>query len=437
MLYLAAVVVVSVFLGRGPAIATAFLSVLAFDFFLVPPQLTFAVSDTEYVLTFAGLFVVGLVVSTLASRVRAQAASARRRELQTSELYDLSRELAGAATIETITQVVRAHLEQLFGGRVAILLWDGRELRLAPGSAVVEDEERAIASWVVEHGQQAGRGTATLPGASFTFLPMRGWRGIIGVLGIEMAAPSGDLPVVARRAPEAFATLAALSLERAELAQAANQLQLAQATEELQSALLDSISHELRTPLASIAGALSSLREPVATKSTAGNAGETAGRTTGIELSHASQAELIQTAWEEAERLNRMVGTLLDMTRLEAGAMQVMREAVDLEEDRRRGVESTRGLPGGPSVFGPTFLPDLPPVPADRGLLVHALANVLDNALKYSPPGSPIEVRPERSGRGPVHRRRPRRGHTPRDLEAVFEKFYRVRPGPRQGIDGR
>ncbi len=413
MPYLAAVVVVAVYLGRGPAILSALLSVLAFDFFMVPPRFTLAVSDTQYLLTFAGLFIVGLVVSSLAARVREQARAARRRELQTTELYELSRELAGAAGPETITAVVRSHVRQVIGAEAVILLRDADRLNPAPGSEGVDEDELAVATWALDHRRPAGRGTETLPGASHLYLPLLTSRGTMGVLGVGLPEVDGALSATERRAPEAFATLAALAFERVDLAHTANQLELLRATEALQSALLNSVSHELRTPLASIAGVLSSLRGK-------------GGRRDDPGLTPKARAELVETAWQEATELNRIVGNLLDMTRLESGALRMTAEPIDLEDlvgaalaqldERLEEREVKIVLPS-----------DLPPAAADSVLMVHVLVNVLDNALTYSPEGSPLEITGSRDGSGVRLTIADRgMGIPEEDLEAVFDKFYRT-----------
>lgn len=414
MLYLAAVVVVAVYLGRGPAILSAFVSVVAFDFFLVPPHLTLAVSDTQYLLTFAGLFVVGLVVSSLAARVREQARAALRRELQTGELYELSRELAGAAGPGSIAEVVQRHIQQVIGGQAVVLLRDGRELKPPAGFDSVEEDEFAVATWAFDHGQLAGKGTDTLPGAALMYVPLRTSREIIGVLGVGV--PEADAPMSAaeRRVPEAFATLAALAFERADLAIAANQLELLRAKETLQSALLNSISHELRTPLASIAGVLSTLRD-------------TEERGAASSLSEEARFELVETAWEEAAELNRIVGNLLDMTRLESGALRTTLEPIDVE-DLVGSTLTQLGDRTGDRDIRIDLPADLPPVAADSVLMVHVLANVFDNALTYSPDGSPLDISARRDG-SEVRLSIADRGIgiPTRDLEAVFDKFYRVR----------
>ena len=419
MLYLAAVVYTAVAWGRGPAILTSFLGVLAFDFFYVPPHLTFAVSDTEYVLTFIGLFVVGLVVSTLAAQAREQAEAARRRAAQTGELYELSRDLASAAELDELLGVLRRHVEQTFNRQAAILMPEAERLvvRSASAELVLDENELAVADWAFRHNQAAGRNTSTLPAARLRYLPLTTARGALGVLGVQgPAQPDRSLQPEQMRLLEAFASQGALAVERAKLAQQARQAEVLQATEKLQTALLNSISHDLRTPLVSITGALSSLQED------------------GDVLDGQARRALVDNAREEAERLNRLVGNLLDMTRLEAGAVRVKRQPVDLADLAGTALQQLAArLDGRPvTVAVPD---DLPPVAADYVLLLQVLVNLLDNALKYSPAGSPIEVTARR-GAGTLEITVADRGSgiPPQDLTHVFDKFYRVqRPGNATG----
>jgi two-component system sensor histidine kinase KdpD len=211
---------------------------------------------------------------------------------------------------------------------------------------------------------------------------------------------------------DAFASQAALAIERAQLAEQARQAEVLQATEKLQTALLNSISHDLRTPLVSITGALSSLQED------------------DVELDEATRRSLVENAREEAERLNRLVGNLLDMTRIEAGALKVAREPCDVQDVIGTALESLDDwLRSRPlTVDVPS---DLPLVPMDFVLMAQVLVNLLDNALKYSPPGTPIEVHAYMDG-SEAHIQVADRGVgiPPDDLERVFDKFYRVQqPG--------
>ncbi len=408
MIYLTMVVVAAVYLGRGPAMLTAGLSVLAFDFFFVEPKLRFTVADTEYILTFVGLFIVGIVISSLAARSREQADAAQQREAQAVALYELSRDLAVASGMDDILPVVIHHVGSTFAREAVILLPTGPTLAVraqSPGFTL-DDNEAAVAAWVFKQGQPAGRGTDTLPASSGRYIPLKTARGVVGVLGVQPLEPGPHLRPEQRRLLEAFASQAALAIERAELAEEARQAQLARAAESLQHALLNSISHDLRTPLVSITGTLTSLEED------------------GACLDNPAQRSMITVAREEAERLNRLVGNLLDMTRIEAGALQTATEPSDVQEvissaldrlgERLHGREVT--------VNAPSVL-----VPLDFVMIVQVLVNLLDNALKYSPPGTPIEVQAH-VGDSTLEIAIADRGHgvPPEDLERIFDKFYRV-----------
>jgi two-component system sensor histidine kinase KdpD len=389
---------------------------LAFDFFFVPPRLTMAVADTQYLLTLAALLAVGLVISSLTARTREQAVAAERRETQTAELYALSRDLAVAVDLDTITQNVLTHVSQTFSREVVVLLPDASrhtvEPRALSSGFALNENELAVAAWAFQHGQPAGRGTDTLPAASVRYLPLKTARGTVGVLGVKPPDPDIRLSPDQLHLLEAFASQAALAIERAQLAEQARQAEVLQATEKLQTALLNSISHDLRTPLVSITGALSSLQED------------------DVELDEAARHSLVENAREEAERLNRLVGNLLDMTRIEAGALKVAREPCDLQDVIGTALESLDDwLHSRPlTVDVPS---DLSLVPMDFVLMAQVLVNLLDNALKYSPPGTPIEVRAYVDG-AEAHIQVADRGVgiPPDDLERVFDKFYRVQqPG--------
>jgi two-component system, OmpR family, sensor histidine kinase KdpD len=404
MIYLLAVVVAAVYLGRGPSVLVAVLSVLVFDFFFVPPRLTLAVSQTEYLFTFLALFIVGLVISNLTALTREQAVAAERRAVQNAELYALSRDLAVAAGLDAIIQAVITHVSQTFGGQAAVFVPAGGGLKsyaASPG-LVVSDGDLSVA----ERAFRDGPAAATAGG--ILYLPLRVIRGTVGVLGIKPSESSRQLTPDQRQLLDTFASQAALAIERAQLAEQARQAEILQATEKLQTALLHSVSHDLRTPLVSVVGALSSLQED------------------GDGLDPASRHSLVDNALGEAERLNRLVGDLLDMTRIEAGALKVMWEPCDVEdligaatEQLERRLQS-RSL----TIDVP---PDMPLVPMDFVLMERVLVNLLDNALKYAPADRPVElaarvegpeVRFEVADRGP--------GVPAADLSRMFDKFYRV-----------
>lgn len=416
MLYLAAVVAAAVYLGRGPAILASIASVLAFDFFFVPPRFVFEVANPEFFLTFLGLFLVGLVVSELALRTREQAKVARERQTQTAELCEFSQELAGADALEDIVGVISRHMAEDFRREVVILMpLDGHLGPVGPRGAELDEDELAVAMWTFEHGRQAGRETDTLPGAAWRYLPLRAASGTVGVMGIKPPVDRGILTPEQRQQAETYASQAALAIEHFQLEESARQAHLAEATEKLQTALLNSISHDLRTPLASITGILSALSDEA-------------------KLDESTRQSLIRTAEEEAERLNRLMGNLLDMTRLESGALTTNKELTDVQDLVGSALEQLSGRLRDRQVK--VNVPDdLPPVLVDAALITQVLVNLLDNALKYSAGDKPVEVRAVRLGsemhievadRGP--------GIAPTELDRIFDKFYRVEhPGQAGG----
>jgi two-component system sensor histidine kinase KdpD len=414
MLYLAAVVITAIYLGRGPSLLATVASVLAFDFFLVPPQLTFAVSDTQYIITFIGLFLVSLVISTLTARVGEQAEASIQREAQTTALYNLSRDLTAATDLNDVAHSVFTHIGQVFGREVAIFMPEGQSVKTfasTPGYTP-DENELAVANWAFEHDQPAGRGTDTLPAASLRCQPLKTARGLVGVLGLRPKQPGSFLTPEQRLALDAFAHQAALALERATLVEQARQAELLQAAEKLQAALLNSISHDLRTPLVAITGALSALDEDDGT------------------LDEATRRSLVENARGEADRLNRLVGNLLNMTRIEAGALKLAREPCDISDLVGSALEIVESRLQDRRVEV-TIPSEMPLVNLDFVLIAQVLVNLLDNAIKYSPDEQPIEVIAQQEGdvvqimvadRGP--------GIPSEDLERVFDKFYRVqRPG--------
>jgi two-component system sensor histidine kinase KdpD len=410
MIYLLAVVLAAVRLGRKPAIMTAFVGVLAFDFFFVPPRLTFAVADTQYIITFVALFAVGVVISTLVTRARERAEVMRVREVQTASLYYLSRDLAAAVDIDSVMKAVVRNVEEALNARVGLFLPEGERLDLMAASEglSLDIKEQAVADWAFRNRHPAGRGTDTLVSAELICLPLQTQASVLGVMGVRLENGLDYRSTESRRLLDAFATQAAMAMERVQFSRQAEQAQILQARENLERALLNSISHDLRTPLSSVTGVLTSLKDE------------------GAHLSDHARRELLDTACGEAERLNRFVGNLLDMTRIEAGAVRLNLEPCD-----------TQDLVGcALAVLEPRIdsrevafkmLPVMPLVPMDLVLMTQVLVNLLENCLKYSPAGSPIEITARTEGswlvlevadRGP--------GVPEHDQKRVFDKFYRI-----------
>src|SRR6266498_1331100 len=326
MTYLMGIVLVASRFGRGPSILASIVSVAAFDFFFVAPVLTFAVSDVQYLVTFAVMLAVALVISTMAVRLRQQATSAGQREQRIAALYAMSREFAGSRGVKKLLRAAVRNISDTFESQVVILLPNAAG-RLQPWGSVSgwwgeqvgekmvfapDSHDQGVAQWVYDHGQAAGLGTDTLPAAKALYLPLLASRGCAGVLGVRPAQLRRFVAPDQLHLLETFANQAALALERAELADEAQRAHIAIEAERLRSSLLSSVSHDLRTPLAVITGATSSLRDGA--------------------LDMATRDELARTAYDEANRLNRLVGNLLDMTRVEAGGVQIQKEWQPIEE---------------------------------------------------------------------------------------------------------
>jgi two-component system sensor histidine kinase KdpD len=420
MVYLLGVVLVATRWGRTPSMFASVLSVAVFDFFFVPPYLTFAVTDSQHLVTFGVMLLVAIVIGTLTDRVRQQADAARHRERRTAALYEMSRELAGLRDVDDLLRAAVRHAGEVFQGEVGVLLPDDEaRLRLRAGTLGPGGDdagEHAVATWVFQHGEVAGPGTDTLPGARAFYLPLLASRGPVGVLGLRPREPRQLAAPEQLHLLETFGAQIALAVERARLADEARQADTRAEAERLRSTLLSSVSHDLRTPLATITGAASSLVEE------------------GARLDEAARRELALAIREEGERLNRLVANLLDMTRLEAGAMQPRREWHSLEEIVGAALARLGSRLGARPVTV-RLPPDLPLVPVDDVLMEQVLVNLLDNAVKYTPSGAPIDIEGA-AGDGVVRLAVADRGPglPPGDERRVFEKFYRGQPGTARGV---
>jgi two-component system sensor histidine kinase KdpD len=420
MTYLLGVVVVSMRFGFTPSLVAAVLSVVALDFFFIPPYFSFAVSDLRHVVTFGVMLGVAVVISHLTRRIREQADSARGRERRTASLYAVSRVLGLAQSREALLDAAAEHVRDVFGVRLAVLMPDKTDklaIVLADDDTFGgEGKDFGVAEWTWMHQRAAGVGTDTLPSSRALVVPLTGSRGRVGVLALFPSDASRLADPDERQLLDTFAGLIGSSLERTELAEDARLTRLRMETEQLRNALLSSVSHDLRTPLAVVTGATSALLEA------------------GAPTDEATRRELLETAHGEALRLNRLVGNLLDMTRLEAGALKVKKDLQPVEEVIGAALNRLEDRLRGRDVH--TTIPiDLPLVAFDSALIEQVLINLVENATKYSPAGSPLdvtarasasEVEIEVADRGP--------GIAKSDEERVFDKFYRVREGEGGGV---
>ncbi len=414
MLYILGVMIAALTTGRRASMAAAALAVLSYDFFFVPPTYTLGVADARYLLTFAMMLGVSVVVGTLTLRLREQRAASVRRERSTSALYALSRELGAAVDAEGVAAVCVKAAAEAFDAPAVFLRAAGREelaaLAAAPPDVALAPDERAVAQWVVDHGRPAGGGTDTLPGEPVLCIPVRAWGDVLAVVAVR----TPEVRAEARATLEALARQAAIALDRVRLAEEARDAALRAKTEELRSGLLSAVSHDLRTPLATITGSATTLRESP-------------------DLSPAARRDLLDAICEEAERLERLVANLLDMTRLDSGAVEPRREWVPLDEVVGGALTRLERRLGGRRVVT-AVPPDLPLVSLDPVLVQQLFVNLLENAAKYTPPGSELEIRAAREGgtlvvdvadRGP--------GIPPGDEERIFERFHR---GSHAGVRG-
>jgi two-component system sensor histidine kinase KdpD len=427
MLYLLGILWLATRLSRAAAVLASVLSVALFDLVFVPPYYTFAVSDQQYLVTFAVMLAAALVISALADRVRTQAEASRQRERRTETLLALSRDLAAARTMDQIAQTTVRQVADVVGSRRVILLLPAEEEKTlfvkadsGPGASVaLNEKDHSVAQWVYDHQQIAGAGTFTLPAAAATFIPLRGSRRACGVLGIFGHGSSSSSTHVwsleQEQLAEGFAAQAAVAIERARLSEEARQAWERVEAEFLRNTLLSGVSHDLRTPLAAITGAATSILEN--------------------HLAEPLRLELLNTIAVEAERMERLVNNLLDMTRLESGGMVLKKEWQSIQEVIGTALHRLERWLKKHEVE--TAVPAaLPLVEIDGLLIEQVLMNLLDNALEYTPSGSKIEVSArviagaievEVADDGP--------GVPSGAEERVFQKFFRASAsGGRRGI---
>ncbi len=418
ILFLLGIMLVSFRHDRKTSIITATLAVAAYDFFFVPPYFTFSVEHLRHLLTFLMMFIMGLVVSGLTTRLRRQESDARQRESRTSALYSLSRELAAAQDETRTAKVTAIHAADVFGGEASVLMpgaSDALSIRGISREGIrLSDEELAVARWVADHGRMAGCGTDTLPGARITCIPIQTGTSMLGVLAL--ATPSAEFIAVEHREfLDAFVRQAALSLERAHLVEDSKTAILKIKAEETRSALLGAVSHDLRTPLGAITGAGTVLRDDRG------------------KLDPSQHTELCDLICTEAERMERLVSNILDMVRLESGGITPKYEWVPLEETIGSALSRLDAKLGTRTVII-DIPPDLPLLSVDPVLFEQVFINLIENIIKHCSHTSPIEISARVSNgmveidvadRGP--------GLPTGYEERIFEKFYR---GPQTRTSG-
>lgn len=414
LVFLMAVLTSAVTLGLWPALYASLLSAAAYNFFFLPPLYTLDISDPESVVALLFFLIVAVIASNLTGRVQRQAAAARERARLTEDLYLFSKKLAGTGTLDDVLWATAFQIASMLKVRVVLLLPEDGSIAVKAGyppDDTLVDADIAAARWAWEHNRAAGRGADTLPGAKRLYLPLRTGRMAVGVVGLDNDRQGPLLTPEQQRLFDALADQAAVAIERIQLVADVDRARLAVEADRLRSALLTSISHDLKTPLASIMGAAGALRE------------------FGASLPEEDRVELVSTVLDESERLNRFIANLLDMTKIESGAMEpnhalhyagdivgsALRRAAKITAHHKTEVD----MPG-----------DLPMLKLDPVLFEQVLFNLLDNAAKYAPEGSTIRIRGWADGASVAIQVMDEGPGIPQaDLERVFDTFYRVRKG--------
>ncbi|MCJ2126075.1 sensor histidine kinase [Methylobacterium sp. J-077] len=413
---LTAVVGVAVRWGLGPSLLAVLAASLAYNFFFLPPVYTLTIADPTNVAAFLLFTIVAVLVSNLAARARLTAIVSQGRAKATERLFGFSRKLAGCGTLDDVLWATSAQVAAMLKVRVVLLLPEGKAVTVRAGyppEDMLDEADLAAAQWAFDNDRPAGRGADTLPGAKRLFMPMRTGRGTLGVIGLDADGTGPILTPEDRRLLDALADMGALAIERVRLVEDLDKAERAAETDRLRQALLTSISHDLRTPLASVLGAASTLRDLDAA------------------LPPEAKAELLATIIEESERLNRFIVNLLDMTRLEAGAVAPNLAPQDVAETVDTALRRTQKILAGHRV-AVEIAPDLPTLRLDPVLFEQVLVNLLDNAAKYAPEDSTVTVRAWRDGRSVrIEVLDEGNGIPEPDIERVFDKFYRVRKSDR------
>ncbi len=409
VIYLSAVLAAGVLYGLRPALAAATVAFLTYNFLFLQPKYSFAIGSPTDFLTLIVFWAVALTTGFLAGRVREQAKTAQRRASAVSALLAASQRLTGVGDRTAAARILAEQTAAAAGAGAVVLLPVNDELTLvagAPTKTPLDAEAMAAARWAWEKGEPAGHGTGTLPQARWTFRPLQGVRDRAGVAGIEAAAlsPGSDEEKLAL----ALLDQGAVAVERADLAGQAVETETLRRTDRFRGALMNSVSHDLRTPLSTVLGASTTLID------------------LGDKLKPEVRADLLLSIREEAERLSRYVGDLLDMTRLEGGGLNIRADWVDVRDVlNAAGKRVARRL--GARKMTRDFAAQLSLVMVDQGLLEQALVNILENAIAYSPDGSTVELAAyEDRGSVVISIEDEGKGIPTAELERVFDKFRRM-----------
>jgi two-component system sensor histidine kinase KdpD len=414
LIFLTAVVGIAVRYGLWPSLFASVAASLAYNFFFLPPLYTFTITDPTNLAAFALFAALSVLVSNLAARGRTKAVAAHDRVRSVESLYSFSRKLSGAGKLDDVLWATAHQIASMLKVRVVLLLPDNGSIAVKAGyppEDTLDEPDLAAAKWAWEKNRPAGRDSDALPGAKWLFQPMRTGRGPIGIVGICRDDPGPLLRVEQRRLMDALMDQSALAIERVHLVEDVDRVRRIAETDRLRSALLTSISHDLKTPLAAVLGSAGALRDLAPS------------------LDDDAKADLIATIIDEAERLNRFIANLLDMTKLESGAVIPNVGPHDIGEIVASALARASRILTNHRVEM-DMASDLPMAMVDAVLFEQALFNLLDNAAKYSPAGSTIRVESRRDrtrfflrvqDEGP--------GIPADDLERIFDKFYRVQKG--------
>jgi len=397
-----------------PSLLASIAASLAYNFFFLPPVYTFTITDPTNVAAFFFFMLIAILVSNVAARVRTQADTAIGRIRTTEQLYAFSRKLAGTATLDDVLWASAYQIALMLKVRVVLLLPEDGLLTVKSGyppEDQLDQADLAAANWAWSNDRSAGRGSDTLPGAKRLFLPMRTGRGPIGVIGIDNDRTGPLLTPDQRRLLDALVDQGALAIERVLLVEDMDRVKRTVESERLRSALLTSISHDLKTPLASVLGAASTMRDLAGA------------------LSDTEKRDLLATVIDESERLNRFIANLLDMTKLESGAIVPNTALHDLSEIVGSALRRASKILTSHKVEL-VLAAELPMLELDAVLFEQVLFNLLDNAAKYSQPETTIAIRSRRERDHVILEVADEGdGIPPEELESVFDKFYRVQKG--------